>query len=79
MPGLTIVTDAKMETQAFKRDRFGLIYPGRIMFLGDNARLRVKPLQAVESGFFKKVMTSEITLMLGDGRPRKTIGIVEFT
>lgn len=76
---VTIVTDVKMETQNFKRDRYGLIYPGRIMFLGDNARLRVKPLESVESGFFKKIMTAEITLMLGDGKPRKTIGLVEFT
>ncbi|HVF46383.1 MAG TPA: hypothetical protein VNA17_02335 [Pyrinomonadaceae bacterium] len=79
MDGATITGDAKMETQKFKRDRYGLVYPGRIMLADDKTRLRVKPLEPIESGFFKKIMTSEITLMLGDGKPRKTIGIVEFT
>lgn len=61
------------------RDRYGLTIPGRFTFLSeDNIRLRVKPLQAIESGFFKKSMVSEMTLMLRDGKPRKTLGITEF-
>jgi len=77
--GETVIANAAMETQNFKRDRYGLIYPGRILFASNKFRLRAKPLEPIESGFFKKVMTSEITLKLGDGKPRKTTGMVEFT
>ncbi len=71
--------DALSETQNPKRDRYGIKVPGRLSFVsGDNIRLRVKPVRSIESGFFKKSMVSEITLMLRDGRPRKTMGITEF-
>ncbi|MEP6788080.1 MAG: hypothetical protein ABJB40_06600 [Acidobacteriota bacterium] len=71
--------DAQSETQNQVRDRYGLKIPRRLSFVSDdNIRLRVKPLQVIESGFFKKSMVSEITLMLRDGRPRKTMGITEF-
>lgn len=71
--------DAVVELQNVIRDRYGLTIPGRISIQSDdNIRLRVKPLQAIESGFFKKSAVSEITLMLRDGKPRKTLGIAEF-
>jgi hypothetical protein len=61
------------------RDRYGLTVPGRFAFLSeDNIRLRVKPLEVIESGFFKKSMVCEMTLMLRDGKPRKTLGITGF-
>jgi len=71
--------DALSETQNQARDRFGLEIPRRLSFLSDdNIRLRVKPLRVIESGFFKKSMVSEMTLMLRDGKPRKTMGLTEF-
>lgn len=71
----TVVT----EVQNVIRDRYGLTVPGRLSFLSDdNIRLRVKPSSVIESGFFKKSVVSEMTLMLRDGKPRKTTGIVEF-
>lgn len=71
---------ARMEARNFRRDRYGMVIPGRLSFVSDdNVRLRVKPQLAIESGFFRKSMVSEITLMLRDGKPRKTEGIVEFT
>ena len=53
-------------------------YRGGSILSEDNIRLRVKPVETIESGFFKKSMVSEITLMLRDGKPRKTLGITEF-
>ena len=61
-----------------KRDRYGLTIPGRLQFrTRDSLRLRVKPLTMIQSGFFEARMMCEVTLMLRDGRPRKTIGIME--
>ena len=78
--GVMTERNAKMEAQSYRRDRYGLSFAQRLSFVtDDNLRVRVKPLMAIESGFFKKTMTSEITLMLRDGKPRKTTGIVEFT
>jgi len=78
--GMLTERTARMESQNYRRDRYGLSIPRRLSFVTDeNPRVRVKPLTAIESGFFKKTMTSEITLMLRDGKPRKTTGIVEFT
>lgn len=67
------------EAQSVIRDRYGLTVPGRLVLLSeDNIRLRVKPLAVIESGFFKKSTVSEMTLMLRDGKARKTSGIAEF-
>ena len=62
-----------------KRDRYGLKIPRRISFIsGDSIRLRVKPMSTIRSCFSEVKMLSEITLMLRDGNPRKTLGITEF-
>lgn len=71
--------DVQTETHNPERDRYGLKIPRRLSFISDdNIRLRVKPVRVIESGFFKKSIVSEMTLMLRDGRPRKTMGITEF-
>lgn len=63
----------------FNRNRFGLKFPERLYFLADdNIRLRVKPIRVIQADFFERKMLSEITLMLGDGKPRKTVGITEL-
>ena len=62
------------------RDRYGLIIPARLQFTTeDNIKLRVKPLKVIQSGFFEARILSEITLMLRDGKPRKTNGITEVS
>lgn len=71
---------ATVDVQNPRRDRYGLSIPARFQFkTRDNVRLRVKPVKMIQSGFFEARMLSEITLMLRDGRPRKTIGITEFS
>ncbi len=71
--------DVRRDAQNPARDRYGLKMPGRLSFISDdNIRLRVKPAWVIESGFFKKSVVSEMTLMLRDGKPRKTVGITEF-
>lgn len=68
------------ELQNYVRDRFGLKVPMRLSLLtDDNIRLRVKPLRVIDTGFVEKRMVSEFTLMLRDGKPRKTLGIAAFT
>jgi hypothetical protein len=87
VPTLYLVRDAALrehkatvDIQHTRRDRYGLKIPGRFQFkTRDNVRLRVKPVRMIESGFFEARMLSEITLMLRDGKPRKTIGITEFS
>lgn len=64
---------------SFIRNRYGLKLPKRISFLSsDNIRLRVKPIRVIQSGFFEAKILSEMTLMLSDGKPRKTLGITEL-
>ena len=68
------------ELQFSTRRPFGLKVPRRISLLSsDNIRLRVKPQKIIQSGFFEVKMLSEMTLVLRDGKPRKTYGITEFT
>jgi hypothetical protein len=71
--------DATVELRN-SRDRYGLIIPARLQFTTeDNIKLRVKPLKIIQSGFFEARILSEITLMLRDGKPRKTHGITEVS
>ncbi|MFN0278226.1 MAG: hypothetical protein ACKVRN_06440 [Pyrinomonadaceae bacterium] len=83
---LFLIRDAKIKEHNvpglqsfFTRNRFGLKLPERLYFLADdNIRLRVKPLRVIQAGFFETKIASEVTLMLGDGKPRKTVGITEL-
>ena len=71
--------DAACEVSEFKRDRWGLNVPRRIAYVSDDQiKLRIKPTETIRSGFSEVKMLGEITLGLRDGKPRKTIGIVEF-
>jgi hypothetical protein len=67
------------ETRDYRRNRWGLRLPQRILYTtDDHIKLRVKPLAAFRSGFSEVKTLCEITLSLRDGKPRKTTGIVEF-
>lgn len=71
--------EASCDVSEPRRDRWGLVIPGRISYLSaDNIRLRIKPLTTIRSAFSEVKMLSEMTLSLRDGRPRKTIGLTEF-
>ena len=72
--------DAQSEMQMVARNRYGIKTPRRLSLVtDDNIRLRVKPLRVIQGGFFESKMLSEMTLMLRDGKPRKTNGITEFS
>lgn len=69
---------AQLETQGFSRDILGLKFPNRFRLISeDNMRLRVKKTNVIDSNFFFVRYLSEMTLTLRDGKPRKSIGIVE--
>ncbi len=71
--------EASFEQQLFRRDKFGIRYPRRLGFeTDDGMRLRVKPYQVIASSFCEIRFLSEMTLMLRDGKPRRTIGFSEF-
>ncbi|CAN5547859.1 hypothetical protein BH10ACI2_BH10ACI2_15850 [soil metagenome] len=70
---------AACEVSEHKRDRWGLRIPGRIAFVTpDDVGLRIKPTIAFRSGISEVKMLSEIELDLGDGKPRRSVGITEF-
>lgn len=83
---LFLVRDGQMQQRSpqvegsrFRRDRFGIKFPSRLSFMSDDGvRLRIKPFRIVDSSFYDIRMLSQVTLMLRDGKPRKTIGISEF-
>ncbi|MEO6654807.1 MAG: hypothetical protein ABIO36_01875 [Pyrinomonadaceae bacterium] len=71
--------DIRSEFQNYERSRYGQKLPGRLSFISaDNIGFRVKPLKVIQTGAFEVRMLSEMTLMLRDGKPRKTLGIAEF-
>lgn len=70
--------DAVCEEENFSRDIFGLSYPKRLRFTADgNIRLRVKQTKTIDSSFFYLRFQSEMTLILGNEKPRKMLGISE--
>lgn len=71
--------DAKFEEHGHARGRFGMSYAKRLtLTTDDNMRLRVKPLNVIDSTPYNIRLLSEMTLTLRDGKPRKNIGITEF-
>jgi hypothetical protein len=71
--------DVQFEEQSYVRDKFGIRYPSRLRLVSnDNMRLRVKPVQVIDSSFYFLRFLSEITLTIRDGVPRRTMGITEF-
>ena len=70
---------ARCDDRLHRRSKFGIKYPARLSFAtDDNIRLRVKAVKLIDSGFYSIRFLSEMTLMLRDGKPRKTIGIMEY-
>jgi carotenoid 1,2-hydratase len=69
---------ANYEEDNRSRDIFGLSYPKRLRFTTDeDLRLRVKQIKTIDSSFCHLRFQSEMTLILGDGKPRKMLGISE--
>ena len=82
---LFIVRDGKLssnnavsDAQEFSRNLFRLKYPSRLQITDSKkTRLKIKQSNLIESSFFYLRFLSEMTLSLGDGKPRKGIGITE--
>lgn len=67
-----------VETE-YSRDKYGIRYPTRLRLITeDGLQLKAKPIKTIQSSFYFLRFVSEITLMLRDGIPRKTLGISEF-
>ncbi|HMO80970.1 MAG TPA: hypothetical protein PKD24_09275 [Pyrinomonadaceae bacterium] len=69
---------ATLETE-FSRDILGIRYPARFRLTTDEGlQVKSKTIKTIQSGFYFLRFINEITLMLRDGIPRKTLGIAEF-
>jgi hypothetical protein len=67
------------EEQNSVRDKFGIRYPTRLRLIADDdVRLRVRPIEVIDSSFYYLRFLSEFSLDLGDGKDRETRGITEF-
>lgn len=83
---LLIVRDGRLEDrsvefdeQAYVRDKLGIRYPSLLNLRSDDGvRLKVKPIDVVDSSFYFLRFTSEISIEL-DGTPEhSTTGLTEF-
>ena len=71
--------DSSYEESDFTRDVFGIKYPQRLTLqTEDHLCLRVKQTKIIDASFFYLRFLSEMTLILSDGKPRRTVGITEF-
>lgn len=70
--------EADFEEQNFSRQLFSIKYPNRLRLVtNDNLRLKIKQTDLLDSSLFNLRFLSEMTLILRDGKPRKTLGITE--
>ena len=71
--------EAASSEAEFIQNRFGLRLPDRLSILSnDGVRLEVVPIRLIQPGFFEAKFLTEMTLMLPDGKPRKTLGLTEI-
>jgi carotenoid 1,2-hydratase len=83
---LVVVRDGKIRLRPaatieseFSRDIFGMRYPTRLRIVTDDGlQLKAKKIRTLQSGYHFVRFLNEITLMLRDGIPRKTLGLSEF-
>ncbi len=72
------ILDSEYEAKKFRRDIFGLKYPSQFRFQANGEiSLNVRHINSIDSSFFYLRFLSELTLDLGDGKPRKSIAITE--
>ena len=77
--GVLAERDADYEETGFERDKFGIKYPTQMRFASkDGSFLLVKHKKVIDSSFFYLRFLSEMTLILPDGKPRRTVGITEY-
>ncbi|HEV7700391.1 MAG TPA: hypothetical protein VGO43_09205 [Pyrinomonadaceae bacterium] len=77
--GEMLSQDATLEMSDLKRDRYGMRVPGQMAFATDDGvKLQLRPLRVVDRGFLSTAMTCEAVLHVGDGKPRRTAGLLEF-
>ncbi len=77
--GIFSEMDVRCEEQNFRRDKFGIKYPAQLNFISrDNVRLIVEQKKIIDSSFFYLRFLGEMTLILSDGKTRKTVGLTEY-
>ena len=78
--GSTHKLSTKCEIQGLTRDRSGLLVPRKLVLTaGEDIKLIVRPIQAVNSGFFEVQMLSETTLEQGGEKPHTALALMEFS
>ncbi|HEX8290089.1 MAG TPA: hypothetical protein VF556_19065 [Pyrinomonadaceae bacterium] len=71
--------DASYTESGFSRDKFGIRYPTEMSFASDDSlRLYVKHQKIIDSSFFYLRFLSEMTLKMGGGKSKATLGITEY-
>lgn len=71
--------DAVYEESGFARDKFGISYPTEMRFASeDDLRLDVRHQKIIDSSFFYLRFMSEMTLTIGGGKSKATLGITEY-
>ncbi len=71
--------DVEMHEQSYVRDRFGIRYPSELEMTSDEGiRLRVKPIEIIDSSFYFLRFLSEITLAIPGKPEHTTSAITEF-
>ena len=71
--------DAVYEESDFSRDKFGIKYPTAMRFTSeDGLHLDIRHQKIIDSSFFYLRFLSEMSLTLGDGKTRQTLGITEY-
>ncbi|MEO5858319.1 MAG: hypothetical protein ABIR33_05155 [Pyrinomonadaceae bacterium] len=77
--GLLEIRDVKMHEQRYVRDKFGIRYPSELQMTSqDGIRLRVRPIEVIDSSFYFMRFLSEITLGIPGKPDHTTSAITEF-
>lgn len=77
--GKLLERDASYTESDFSRDKFGIRYPTEMSFASDDSlRLYVKHKKIIDSSFFYLRFLSEMTLKIGGGKSKGTLGITEY-
>lgn len=70
--------DCALETAKLSRNHFGIVFPRTLKFAaGEDFILNVTQRKTIDASFFYLRFLSDMELDLGDGTPRRAVGITE--
>jgi hypothetical protein len=71
-------TEAGFDANGFVLSRFGIRVPREMVFYTDTARLEIRPVSSIDSGFCEVKMLSKMRLMCEGQKPHEGEGIVSI-